>query len=96
MPGKPHGQKSLVGYRPFGCKESDMTERTHTFKDHHICAHVNSKKNSEETGRTFRWKFQLDLKILKKENAFLKKISQCYAKGAFRKQKEPYHLAHEV
>ena len=31
LPGKPHGQRSLVGYRPWGHKESDMTEQlTHT------------------------------------------------------------------
>ena len=27
LPGKLHGQGSLMGYRPWGCKESDMTER---------------------------------------------------------------------
>jgi len=27
LPGKSHGQKSLVGYSPWGCKESDTTER---------------------------------------------------------------------
>jgi len=26
-PGKSHGQRSLVGYSPWGHKESDMTER---------------------------------------------------------------------
>ena len=26
----PHGQNSLVGYSPWGCKESDMTERLST------------------------------------------------------------------
>ena len=26
----PHGQRSLVGYSPWGCKESDMTERLST------------------------------------------------------------------
>ena len=26
LPGKFHGQKSLMGYSPKGCKESDMTE----------------------------------------------------------------------
>ena len=26
LPGKPHGQRSLVGYSPGGYKESDMTE----------------------------------------------------------------------
>ena len=25
LPGKSHGQKSLVGYSPWGCKESDTT-----------------------------------------------------------------------
>ena len=26
LPGKFHGQKSLTGYSPWGCKESDTTE----------------------------------------------------------------------
>ena len=29
LPGKSHGQRSLVGYSPWGCKESDMTEQLH-------------------------------------------------------------------
>ena len=29
MPGKSHGQRSLVGGSPWGCEESDMTERLH-------------------------------------------------------------------
>ena len=28
LPGESHGQKSLVGYSPWGCKESDTTEVT--------------------------------------------------------------------
>ena len=31
LPGKPHEQRNLVGYRPWGCKESDMTERLYLF-----------------------------------------------------------------
>ena len=27
LPGESHGQRSLVGYSPQGCKESDMTEK---------------------------------------------------------------------
>ena len=27
LPGKSHGQRTLVGCRPWGCKESDTTER---------------------------------------------------------------------
>ena len=29
LPGKLHGWSSLVGYSPWGCKESDTTERLH-------------------------------------------------------------------
>ena len=29
LPGKFHGQRSLVGYSPRGCKELDTTERLH-------------------------------------------------------------------
>ena len=29
LPGKSHGQRSLVGYSPWGLKESDTTERLH-------------------------------------------------------------------
>ena len=29
LPGKFHGQRSLVGYSPWGRKESDTTERLH-------------------------------------------------------------------
>ena len=28
LPGEFHGQRSLAGYRPWGCTESDMTEAT--------------------------------------------------------------------
>ena len=29
LPGKFHGWRSLIGYSPWGCKESDMTEQLH-------------------------------------------------------------------
>ena len=31
MPGKSHGPRNLVGYSPWGRKESDMTERLHYY-----------------------------------------------------------------
>ena len=31
LPGKSHGQRSLVGYRPWGSKESDTTEQLHYY-----------------------------------------------------------------
>ena len=30
FPGESHGQRSLAGYSPGGCKEMDMTEHTRT------------------------------------------------------------------
>ena len=27
MPGESHGERSLVGYSPWGCKESDVTKQ---------------------------------------------------------------------
>ena len=30
LPGKSHGQRSLVGYSPWGHKESDMTKKLNT------------------------------------------------------------------
>ena len=32
LPGKSHGQRSLIGYTPWSRKESDMTERLHSLK----------------------------------------------------------------
>ena len=31
LPGKSHGRRSLVGYSPWGCKESDTTEWLHFY-----------------------------------------------------------------
>ena len=30
FPGNSHGQRRLVGYSPWGCRESDTTEHAHT------------------------------------------------------------------
>ena len=38
LPGKSHGQRNLVGYSPWGCKESHTTEQlthTHTYTHTH-------------------------------------------------------------
>ena len=37
LPGNPHGQRSLVGYSPWGCKESDTSEQ---LNHHHQCANM--------------------------------------------------------
>ena len=33
LPGESHGQGNLAGYRPWVCKESDMTERPEGVKE---------------------------------------------------------------
>ena len=33
LPGKFHGQKSLVGYSPWDCKQLDMTEQAHAMPE---------------------------------------------------------------
>ena len=38
LPGKFHGQRSLVGYSPWGCKELDTTERLSTHTNWPICS----------------------------------------------------------
>ena len=47
LPGKFHGQKSLVSYNPWGRRELEMTECAHTHSHTHtykygVCAHVSS------------------------------------------------------
>ena len=36
LPGESHGQRSLVGYSPWGSKESDTTERLTLFQRHYV------------------------------------------------------------
>ena len=36
LPGKSHGQRSLAGYSPWGCKESDMTEQLNNNMTHTV------------------------------------------------------------
>ena len=38
LPGESHGQRSLEGYSPWGCKQSDRTEVTQ-----HACTHCSSE-----------------------------------------------------
>ena len=45
-PGKSHGQKSLVGYSPWGCQESNRTEHAHT----HTNTHTHKGERGGEIG----------------------------------------------
>ena len=46
LPGKSHGQRSLVGYSPWGCKESDTSEQLNT--------HVRTLEKMPSSGKTSR------------------------------------------
>ena len=45
LPGKFHGQRSLVGYSPWGRKESDMTEPLHSL----MYIYTHTRQNLETT-----------------------------------------------
>ena len=47
LPGKSHGQKSLVGYSPRGCKESGMTEQQSMCGHARTCAHTHTQSYGE-------------------------------------------------
>ena len=42
LAGKSHGQRSLVGYSPYGCEESDTTERLHFHFSLSMLSHLTS------------------------------------------------------
>ena len=48
LPGKSHGQRSLVGYSPWGRKESDKTKRLHFHFHTHMHTHINWWDNDYE------------------------------------------------
>ena len=52
LPGESHGQRRLVGYSPWGCKESDMTEdlaRTHALYPTNLCKTRNAALKTKST-----------------------------------------------
>ena len=57
MPGKFHGQRSLAGYSPWGCKELDTTERlsaharTGELRSHKLHGLAKEKKGGRKGGR---------------------------------------------
>ena len=53
LPGESYGQRSLVGYSPWGGKQSDMTEQLHT----HLTteALVCSLNKEDVSGMTVLW-----------------------------------------
>ena len=52
LPGKFHGLRSLVSYRPWGCKESDMTVTKHIYL---FCPHKRVIWRSTKWVKTKIW-----------------------------------------
>ena len=55
LPGESHGQRSLVGYSPWGHKESDMTGRLHF---HFQWGYLNKRLGNPSEGVTLGHKFK--------------------------------------
>ena len=48
LPGKFHGLRSLVGYSPWGCQESDMTDRLHSLLGRKVMTNLDSILKSRD------------------------------------------------
>ena len=61
FPGESHGQRSLVGYSPWSCKELDMTEwlSMHAPPLSDIKAQCPPENTSDRSGRALRWPEQV-------------------------------------
>ena len=55
---KPHGWRSLAGYSPWGCKESDMTEQLSTAQ-HNLPRWLGGKESACQCRRHSRCSFDL-------------------------------------
>ena len=50
LPGESHGQRSLAGYSPWGCKESDTTEQLNNNKTGDQCIRPVEDPDAESLG----------------------------------------------
>ena len=57
LPGKSHGQRSLIGYSPRGCKELDITERLHSLTAFFIVQLSHPYMTTGKTIALTRWTF---------------------------------------
>ena len=53
LPGESHGQRSLTGYSPQGCTESDMTEATSSVTGDPMISADTALKTNKQTKKTF-------------------------------------------
>ena len=61
LPGESHGQRSLAGYSPRGCEESDTTERLHF---HQATVHEVAKSRTRLSDFTFTFTFNVVMRRL--------------------------------
>ena len=59
LPGKSHGQRSLMGYSQWGHNESAMTEHTHT----HTMKHYPALKRKEILAYATAWMYLEDIML---------------------------------
>ena len=60
LPGESHGRRSLVGYSPWGCKESDMTEWLHL----HLVLTTYRLTSGNLSSFARRWHYSIRLRFL--------------------------------
>ena len=72
LPGKSHGRQSLVGYRPWGRKESDTTERLHF-----------SLQVSEEAGLVFLLSYSVLVSMVMSLRSTKGSLTKGWGKVAF-------------
>ena len=98
LPGKSHGQRSVVGYSPWGHKELDMTERLHF---HFSCY---EKYNALMLSSLYQGDWEnLDLTGIRKfilaEHIllvkFLKTVSESVSCSVVSDSLQPHRLAHQ-
>ena len=63
LPGKFHGQKSLAGYSPWGCKESNTTECVHTHTHTHTHTELPVKWTKSTNLKRLLWGWELGFSI---------------------------------
>ena len=90
-PGEFHGQRSLVGYSPWGCKHQDMTEQLKLtylkpkFQYKHLTIVMNSKQGPKDLQRVFKiWVVSYKKLYIKAYTCCIKSLdSTCCRKGCF-------------
>ena len=85
LPGESHGQRSLAGYSPGGCKESDTTERLNNNNNDKALAQADARPATQlSSGFSLDWPSHLlkGKQIWAEEMVFLRPLGLSRADGA--------------